>query len=178
MAPRTGGSPIRGVGHRARRAHLRGRLIEQPHPGFQPARQIIRSWGGRGSVDGKFSYPCGIATDPQGRVYVVDGSNHRIQMFNARGRFIRSWGREGSANGSFRDPRDVAIDRRGRVLVTDTGNARVQVFTRGGRYRTKWSAATIAPVGFNPMGVAVDSSNRIYIADTASDRVEVFTTTG
>ena len=62
--------------------------------------------------------------------------------------------------------------------MTDTGNARVQVFTRGGRYRTKWSAATIAPVGFNPMGVAVDSSNRVYIADTASDRVEVFTTTG
>ena len=143
-------------------------------PGVTTPRYIyLRGWGGTGRANGRLDGPRGAAVSGN-RVYVVDGANHRLQVFRASGEFLRMWGREGSANGSFRDPRDVAIDSEGRVLVTDTGNIRVQVFARGGRFLTQWSGATIAPSGFDPMGIAIDAVDTVYIADTDNDRIELF----
>lgn len=53
----------------------------------------VKSWGERGSAPGQFATPHGIAADDQGRVYVADRSNNRIQVFDGEGTFIRqiSW---------------------------------------------------------------------------------------
>jgi hypothetical protein len=43
----------------------------------------IPKWGSRGSEDGLFEWPFGIAVDGSGNVYVADSSNHRIQKLAA-----------------------------------------------------------------------------------------------
>jgi tripartite motif-containing protein 71 len=48
---------------------------------FSASGAYITQWGGRGSGDGQFSSPRGVAVDSTGNVYVADMGNHRIQKF-------------------------------------------------------------------------------------------------
>jgi len=47
------------------------------------------------SGDGQFQEPWGIAAGPDGRIYVTDTWNHRIQVFAADGTFLAKWGAYG-----------------------------------------------------------------------------------
>ena len=49
----------------------------------------VGSWGERGGDPGQFRVPHGIAADDQGRIYVADRSNNRIQVFESDGAFVR-----------------------------------------------------------------------------------------
>lgn len=81
-----------------------------------------------GSGQGEFNLPYDGAVDSRGRVYIVDTSNTRIQVFHTNGTFRRMWGTPGTGPGQFHDPYQVAIDCRDNVYVTDEDNSRVQVF--------------------------------------------------
>ena len=58
-------------------------------------------FGGKGSKQGEFDYPCDVAVDNKGFVYVADQSNHRIQKFTIDGQFARSFGTKGSQPGQL-----------------------------------------------------------------------------
>src|SRR6202795_1764309 len=49
----------------------------------------LKSWGEPGDQPGQFNTPHSIAVDAQGRVYVADRGNRRIQVFDGEGKFIR-----------------------------------------------------------------------------------------
>lgn len=49
----------------------------------------IKSWGEPGDGPGQFNTPHSIAVDAQGRVYVADRGNRRIQVFDGEGRLLR-----------------------------------------------------------------------------------------
>jgi hypothetical protein len=49
----------------------------------------LKSWGEPGNKPGQFDTPHSIAVDAQGRVYVADRGNHRIQVFDGDGNFLR-----------------------------------------------------------------------------------------
>jgi len=42
---------------------------------------LVVSFGSEGSGNGQFRTPVGIAIDRNGRIYVADAGNHRIQIF-------------------------------------------------------------------------------------------------
>jgi DNA-binding beta-propeller fold protein YncE len=48
----------------------------------------IKSWGNRGDKPGEFNTPHNIAADSQGRIYVADRGNRRIQVFDSEGNFL------------------------------------------------------------------------------------------
>jgi DNA-binding beta-propeller fold protein YncE len=52
---------------------------------FDKDAHFIKSWGYRGSEPGQFNALRGIAIDAKGLVYVADGGNKRIQVFDADG---------------------------------------------------------------------------------------------
>jgi PKD repeat protein len=89
----------------------------------------ITQWGSRGSGDGQFYEPYGVALDSSDNVYVADSYNNRIQKFTSSGKFITKWGSSGSGDGEFNGPESVAVDSSGNVYVADMGNNRIQVFT-------------------------------------------------
>ena len=74
-------------------------------------------WGGFGSGNGKFDYPCGVAVDGQGKVYVADTHNNLIQKFDSNGGFLAQWGGSGSGDGQFANPRSVAVNGQGNLYV-------------------------------------------------------------
>jgi DNA-binding beta-propeller fold protein YncE len=53
--------------------------------------RFIESWGQLGTKPGEFSLPHAIVRDAQGRFYVADRNNARIQVFNQRGRYLDQW---------------------------------------------------------------------------------------
>lgn len=103
-----------------------------------PTGQPITRWGKNGgagggdtaigSRQGEFNLPYDGAVDSRGRVYIVDTSNTRVQVFHTNGTFRRMWGAPGTGPGQFHDPYQVAIDCRDNVYVTDEDNSRLQVF--------------------------------------------------
>ena len=52
---------------------------------FDKDAHFIKSWGQRGTEPGQFNALRGIAIDARGLVYVADGGNKRIQVFDADG---------------------------------------------------------------------------------------------
>ena len=51
-------------------------------------------FGGKGSGDGQFMNPVGIAIDSNGRFIVADTGNHRVQVFDSTGKFLFKFGSE------------------------------------------------------------------------------------
>jgi len=90
-----------------------------------------------GPDPGSFLFPLSFAIGPNGRIYVLDAGNHRIQVFGPDGEYITQWGRCGSGPGDFDfgqgmtslDFRgSIAVDDEGYIFVADPGNQRIQVF--------------------------------------------------
>ncbi len=48
---------------------------------FTSEGQFLISLGRKGEGPGEFDYPCGLAVDVSGVVYVCDRVNNRIQLF-------------------------------------------------------------------------------------------------
>jgi DNA-binding beta-propeller fold protein YncE len=51
---------------------------------FDSSGKIITQFGSKGSGDGQFNNPTGVAVDKEGNVYVMDTGNHRIQKFTPK----------------------------------------------------------------------------------------------
>jgi DNA-binding beta-propeller fold protein YncE len=71
---------------------------------------IQATWGSFGSGDGQFDEPTAVAVDAKrDRVYVADPHNHRIQVFDTKGKFLTKWAVKEwqTAGWSFQD---LAVD--------------------------------------------------------------------
>lgn len=58
-------------------------------------------WGKRGTGPGEFGLPHNLVVDAQGRVYVTDRDNQRIQIFDGRGKFLDEWKDVGAVSTLF-----------------------------------------------------------------------------
>ncbi|MGA9219160.1 MAG: 6-bladed beta-propeller, partial [Nitrososphaeraceae archaeon] len=61
------------------------------------------------------------------KVYVIDKTNTRVQMFDKEGNYLTGWGSYGKGPKQLNEPEDVAVDNKGNIYVTDTRNSRVQI---------------------------------------------------
>ncbi len=63
--------------------------------------KYVTEWGGWGSGPGQFYLPHNLAIDAQGRVYVTDRENRRIEVFDGNGKFLKEWPTEARVSGLF-----------------------------------------------------------------------------
>jgi cytochrome c5 len=92
----------------------------------------LQDIGKRGSGPGEFNLPRDLAIGTDGRLYVVDGGNFRVVVFDRDGRYLQSFGSVGKQYGQFARPKEVAIDRDGNVYVVDTAFGNFQIFNPDG----------------------------------------------
>ena len=141
---------------------------------FNATGSFLGSWGARGTGDGQFDEPAGIARGPNGYIYVADNQNHRIQYFTSAGSFLGKWGSRGSGNGEFDRPYHVAVAANGDVYVADYGNERVQYFNSTGSFRDKWAVG----VGGRPQGLDLATGGTVFVGCSITHRVEYYTAGG
>ena len=144
---------------------------------FSSAGSLLRRWGVRGTRNGRFLEPGGIAVD-HGSVYVSDTGNHRIQVFDLRGRFRGKWGEPGNGPGQFFRPRGICAVK-GTVYVADSGNDSVKVFDSSGVFRARIGTSGDRDGQLRePWDVTVDARGQVYVADTGNHRIQVFDSEG
>jgi predicted membrane-bound mannosyltransferase/sugar lactone lactonase YvrE len=166
-----------------------GEVVADPYEGNQitvPAEVIF---GATGSEPGQFMGPRGLATAPDGSLYVADTGNHRIQHFAPDGSLIQTWGGFNASDttsvappGAFNEPWDLAIGPDSSVYVADTWNHRIQKFSPDGEFITTWGfgiSQSGDPFGFyGPRGIAVNAEGQVFVTDTGNKRVVVYDSDG
>jgi len=75
-----------------------------------------------------------LAVDDEGRIYVLDGGNSRVQVFNADGAFLQTLGGPGQGPGKLTQPSNIAVVG-DRVVVNDVGNERLSIWGRDGQHQ-------------------------------------------
>jgi DNA-binding beta-propeller fold protein YncE len=120
------------------------------------------------TITSDFQNPSDVVAGKNNKVYVLDGVNNRVKVFNQQGTDLFSFGGAGTGKGRFNFPLGIGIDRADRIFVADSGNHRVQVFTPGGEYLFQFSTETqhrqIKPS--DPTDVVVESRlNKCFMVD-------------
>jgi streptogramin lyase len=94
-------------------------FLDAPGPGaigriskFAPDGKFIKSWGSFGFGASQFRGPHSLAMDTQGRLFVADRGNRRIQIFDREGKHLETWYQFSRISGLYIDAKDVlyAID--------------------------------------------------------------------
>jgi len=135
--------------------------------------------GGQLTEPGAFFGPRAIVIGPDGRVYVTDTGNKRVQVFSPQGTFVAQYGGGGVGPGQFDEPVGITVGPDGNFYVADTWNQRVQVFDPHFKYLRQWPVEGWSSQSVvNKPYIAVDRQGRVYVTDPENYRVIVFDKTG
>ncbi len=130
--------------------------------------RLVKSWGTPGKAEGEFHLPHGLAIDPDGKLYVADRSNKRVQIFSPDGDFIGMWTGMGG-------PNDITRARDGTFYIAEQEDgdkpAYICVRDAKGQVLTRLESRHIH-------GVGVDSRGDIYAGLTVDRSVDKFVRKG
>ena len=149
---------------------------------FSPKGAFVVDWGRKGSKPGEFDLPHGITVDSEGRVYVADRSNSRIQVFDADGKFLYEW-----KSPELGRPWGLTVGSDGYLYVVDGGDllprppdrAGVIKLDLKGRVLEKWSSfGNYDGQLYWGHDIAVGGNGDVYVGDVLYGmRVQKFTKT-
>jgi tripartite motif-containing protein 71 len=141
--------------------------------------RLLAAWGRRGLGPGMFSgrlaYPIGgVAVTADGRVFVADTGNNRIQVFDLDGTPLRQWSLDVCSDPNMSLPGPLAFAPDGTLYLLD--DECVEHTTADGRVIARWGEYGNGERQFwFPDGLAVAPDGALYVADTGNDRLQVFT---
>jgi len=146
---------------------------------FDPAGVLLQSWGEPGLGPGQFRTPHGLCVHRDGRVYVADRQNDRIQVFDPHGTYLGEWT-------DVRRPQDIFIDEDDLVYVAELSwyvgerswrlgpideylPARLSIYDIEGNVLLRWADPDPTKDCYftAPHGIWVDSEGSIYLAEVA-----------
>lgn len=133
--------------------------------------------GKRGIGPGEFNLPRDAAVGKNGQIYVVDGGNFRVQVFDRDGKYLQSFGSVGKQLGNFARPKEIATDAAGNVYVVDAAFGNFQIFTPDGdllMYIGERSERDGPAHYMLPSGIYIDEDGRIYMVDQWFKKIDIF----
>ena len=147
---------------------------------FSATGTFIKAWGRKGSAPGEFDTPHGLAMVAQGRLFVADLRNARVQIFDQEVRYLAEWKQFGMPGG-------VYIDRHDTLYVADSlsGPEQHPGWIRGirigsardGRVTAFIPDATPAAIPITAAeGVAADADGNVYGAVVPARMIQKYST--
>ena len=85
-----------------------------------------------------------IVVGASGRVYVADGSNHRVQVFDPDGTPIAQYGLFGTGPGQFGSIGELALDPSEDMFVLDGSQNSISKLARDGRFVWRDEASIVS----------------------------------
>jgi len=144
---------------------------------FSQAGELQGTFGEEGEGPGQFIYPCDVAEDAQGNLYVAEyGGNDRVQKFSADMTFLTEFGDAGTGPGQFQRMGGLAWHE-GNLFVCDIINNRVQRFDDSGKLLGELTLSGAAFLEY-PYDVTIAADGRIDIIEYKSGRVSQMTLAG
>jgi DNA-binding beta-propeller fold protein YncE len=134
---------------------------------------LLRTLGRRGLAAGEFNGPTHMSF-ANGRLYVTDTLNARVQVLSTAGEPLGAIGQRGLFVGNLVRPKGVVADRDGHVYVIESYHDHILVFSDVGEL--------LLPIGgtgkkagqfFLPAGAWTDDGSRLFVADMFNGRVVV-----
>ena len=148
-----------------------GRILK-----FDKDGNFIKEWGELGFRPGQFRTPHGMEFDSQGRLYVADRGNHRIQIFDQDGTLLETYTQYSRISGLFITDDDTlyAIDSESGVnnhpgwltgvRIGPASEDRLTGFVPPHAHETR------VLQGVAGEGVAVDADGNVYAAEGPGSR--------
>ena len=141
--------------------------------------RFVTAFGGHGSGPGQFNAVHGIDVDRDGRIYVVDRLNKRVQVFDPSGKHLQTWPNIRFPNHvqvSDPMPGDTSTHGGQVVWVADNQTTTVMKFDTNGNQLFSWYASGPVPGGFGELHqFSVDSHGNVYAADNVLGRPQKLT---
>lgn len=120
----------------------------------------IRSIYGFGKkADQLMKSPTGIGADSRGRIFVADGQNRRVLIFNGAGQYLGRLGSPGMGKGQIAYPQGVDVGPDGTIYVTDTKRNVLMVFGADLKFKDETHGET-------PLAVSAADS-KVFLATMA-----------
>ncbi|MGB8930962.1 MAG: SMP-30/gluconolactonase/LRE family protein [Anaeromyxobacteraceae bacterium] len=130
----------------------------------------VRTMGRRGAENGQFNFASHLAVASDGRLFVADMLNFRVQVFDPEGQFVTSFGQVGAGGpGYFDKVKGVSFDTFGNIYVADTLHG-VQIFNPSFQPLMIFGETFVQM----PTGLVIDSRNHIYVSDPSTGMVHEF----
>lgn len=141
---------------------------------FSANHELVTSWGGAGSEPGSFVIPHSVTMSRDGRVFVCDRENDRIQIFTTDGVLLGIWD-------NVQRPTDLAFDRFGNAYVTELARGpmdlkswrlgraehelpgRISVLSSDGDLLGRIECAGVEFLA--PHAIAIDSKGAVYVSE-------------
>ncbi len=149
-----------------------GRIVK-----FNAAGEYIMEWGQIGDGPGEFRTPHAVEMDSEGRLFVADRGNHRIQIFDQDGNHLDSYYQFSRISGLYIDDNDnlYAIDSESNpnnhegwqtgIRIGHASEDRVTAFIPP-------HPSERGPQGVAGEGVAVDGDGNVYAAEGPISRAD------
>jgi DNA-binding beta-propeller fold protein YncE len=158
---------------------------------FSPTGTSLLIFGTKGTANGQFHFPQGIAFDPtNGTLLVDDSGNDRIERFtmsagDTSATWTATYGKKGAAApaapaGVLNQPTGIAVAPDGTIWVADTRDNRIQSLSTSGVWTAfvKPIASTAQKNFHSPWGVTVAPDGSIWVADTGNKQIVSMDTSG
>ena len=134
--------------------------------------RFLMEWGKRGSEEGEFNFPIGIAVTSADEILVADNKNKRVQKFSADGKRL-------TAIAVPRSPGGIALDKDGNMYVAHLALDKVSVHSPLGKPLREWGKrGKGAGELTQPGGIAIANDGSVYVADMENSRVQKFSADG
>jgi len=185
---------------------------------FSPELKLINSIGGRNTGSGQLVFP-GQVSYSNGKVFVADSGNARVQVFDSELNFVASitdglrqptavmpandkiyvadgfdnkiklfnesygleseYGGLGIAQGQFYNVASLKTDSSGNIFVAEAGNVRVQRFDKAMRFNSSLDGILGGDLlGFAPFYVAIASNGNMAVSESLNHRITLFNSSG
>ncbi len=161
---------------------------------YDSSGKFVKAWGKLGTKPGEFSLPHAIALDSQGRLFVADRNNVRVQVFDQSGKLLDVWSNVVTPWGFCMMPNDD-VWVCGSSPMTWVQNAKEPLgcppkdqlfarFTPAGKLVQIWMVPKGTDGNEQPgdlnwvHGMALDSQGNIYAGDIIGKRIQKFVRRG
>jgi peptidylamidoglycolate lyase len=145
---------------------------------FSPSGEFLFDWGRKGDKPGEFNTPHGIAIDAQGRIYVADRTNSRVQVFKGDGTFLYQW-----KNAELGRPWALTVGPDNYLYVVDGGDLKLRPPDRShilkldlqGNIVEKWASfGSYDGQLYWGHAIAVGRNRDVYVGDILGMRAQKF----